>query len=639
MALAVYDPDKHHIGLGDSPSTLKGFTLAGGARAMLQNAPQVTEFGSSRNLVDAPSLSRWTQDDFLGGAFWPTWHNNDPTVWSSSRNYIPSQQGRSLRSVPPFVLWDDESGGASPGAFIGAVSSGDYLIACWQNKLVRTKVSDKTRVEYAPPAATTFLWLGIDSIGPAGYPVLMISRAGAHTSPIFSRYRLDTWEVLGEYNFTPVNSNIGHAYGFEMDGIVPMMVILGTVSAPTQRNNVYSFSPTASTGGTGMLIGRLPGNWVDSVVYNGLVYILCYEPYTHVTRLVTSDGGTLSVLMDMPYNFVGTSIISYAGSIWIFGYGSDVNNEAMYGELHQVTGNTSRLVKTFSPENQVGGYTYTEVLRIGRTMGVWEGLLWLGGDYDRLLTYDVTTDALYGSSEYDNFGAVTQVRQLVAGKGDLFGYCVNTIDPGRTGWYRIARPGDGVVDYDAQFVTSDFDPEPALDKRWAEVHVLSRYDDADPEVWFSVDGGESWMVAPVEVVTTGTFKRTVGTLSDAPVSRQIRLRFGFPRGANVTNYQEMVAYTVTFSFLDSGKRSWSMPVLGVDRPELEDYDYPSFDLSTLETQLWQWIELQTKLTFVDLDGQQHGAQLVNLQKTYTEVGPQVDGGHREGFYHLTLVEV
>ena len=642
MALPVYDPDRHHIGLGASPEALRGFTLAGGARAMLQNAPQVTEFGSSRNLVDAPSLSRWTQDDFLGGAFWPSWHNNDPTVWSSSKNYIPSQQGRSLRSTPPFFLWDDESGGTTPGNYIGAISSGEYVITAWQNKLVRTKLTDKTRTEYAVPGSPvgqSFLWLGIDSIGPSGYPVLMVSRGGTHTSPIFSRYRLDTWAAESDYNFNAVNPTIGHAYAFEMDGIVPLMVILGSVSAPTQRNNVYSFSGTQAGGGTAMLVGRLPGNWVDSVVYNGLVYILCYEPYTGATRIVTSDGGTLSVLMDMPYNFVGQSITSYAGSIWICGYGSDVNDVAVYGELHQITGNTSRLVKTFSPENQVASMAYVDVLRIARTMGVWEGLLWIGGDHDRLLAYDITTDALYGAAEYSNGTGVTQIRQLVSGKGDLFGYCSNTTEPARTGWYRVARAGDGVVSYTPEFTTSDFDPEPALDKRWAEVHILSRYDDSDPVVAVSTDGGTTWVPVTSTVVTSGTFKRTVAKLSDAPVSRQIRLRYRFPRADNVTNYQELLAYTVTFSFLDSGKRSWVMPVLGIDRPELEDFSYPELDLSTLETELWSWIEGQTKLNFVDLDGQEHDVQLVNLSKTYTEVGPQVDGSFREGFYHLTLVEV
>ena len=634
MALPVFDPDVHHVGLGDSPSTLKGLVLSGGSRAMLQNAPQITEFGSSRNLVDAPSLNRWTQDDFLGGAFWPTWHPNDPAVFSHCKNFIGSQQGRSLRSVPPRYLWDDETGGTSPGGYRNVASTGDYLLSLWANRLVRTKLSDKSRTEYDAAGSgtnVTFWNLRVQPMSSYGYPVLWITAvpAGGNFGGLL-RKRLDTWAAGTTYRNVPIGTG-PFCVALEFGGVIPVSWWTDGKVYTITENATETTDPVFTS------IGRLHGYWYDSVAYNGLVYIAAYDTLVGVSRVITTDGSALSTLIELPYNFVVQKITSYAGSIWVSGYGSDITGEGIYGVLHQITGNTSRLVKTFSPENQIGGGDHPWFLQ---AMSVHEGILWMGGGGNYLVAYDITTDALYGASEYSHGSSGTKdIMQLVSGKGELFAFGKNPSDAAVTGWHRLANSGDGVSAFSPELTTADFDPEPALDKRWSQVHLLSRYDNNAPTIEYSLNGGTSWTTATVVSTTSGTFTKTVADLSAAAVSRQIRLRFKFPRGSNVTNFVELVSFTLTFSFLDSGKRSWILPVLGVERPELEDGSYAVYDLSVLESQLWTWIQSQTQLTFVDLDGGQRKVQLVNLQKQFPDVGPQVDGTTREGFYSLTLVEI
>lgn len=104
MALNTYDSSRHHIGLRarDVPATTYGFMLEGGYSQELQReGVGAPDFGGATDIIgQVPSLSRWTQDDFIGGMFQFNWGRDD-AMFADSLNFMPDPQGRSLYSCPP----------------------------------------------------------------------------------------------------------------------------------------------------------------------------------------------------------------------------------------------------------------------------------------------------------------------------------------------------------------------------------------------------------------------------------------------------------------------------------------------------------------------------------------------------------
>jgi hypothetical protein len=155
---------------------------------------------------------------------------------------------------------------------------------------------------------------------------------------------------------------------------------------------------------------------------------------------------------------------------------------------------------------------------------------------------------------------------------------------------------------------------------------------------YSTDAGVTWTAASLTHSTDGDNRTSIADLSTAPVSRSLRFRVTLPRGTDVADYTELRAFTLSFSFLDSGKRSWALTINSAERIEDGMMDTLYEDVSALHDQLWQWCVDQTPLYFTDIDGEAYKVSLVNVQQRDPRIGPQVDGLIREAFYTITLVE-
>jgi hypothetical protein len=817
MALPVYDSTKHHVGLGDSVGTKKGFMIEGDYREMLQNSPRVTRFGSQQELFDAPSLSRWTQDNFLGGCYWPDWNPEDNGVFASSLNMLPVGQGQGLRTVPPFVLYDDETGGTTPGAFLGAVGYNQLLLSTWGNRIVKTDVDLNQRTETAHASSHVAVARGKIESGQLDKPVLWVptTLSGVY---YFQRRDINAWTALTQYT-SP--AGVFPTMGIEFGGIIP---IVGFGSS------VYSMvlSSTDATPPTFTRIDRLPGRWRASCGHNQMCMILCTDG-DYKTFIAQTDGSSLQTLVEFPVNFQGRAIQSYGGRLYVLGIGFDFNGQEAYVELWEITGGSLRQIKTWAPERRLQNDPIPGVDDLpitGDSMCVHEGLLFLGVISKSLIAYDVINDGLYAGPalqdisqqayvnsgaandsfrftystvnvaldhyaridisstsdyvvqsgdylEYDIFwspsgvtankmidfqlmtldnirssaigaawadtqhgilgykgdisayasnqwyhrtipipaswvgktitrylingdrdtlleasvgyfrnikitdgagvsrkniyvggdnptftmfeitsapysptwtAAVTastnvshQIANLFSFRGRLMGY---VIDPtaSQQGYHYVARNSSEIsTSYQGEIVTSDFGPEPGLAKRWASLHLLTRYG-SNPTVDYSTDAGVTWTAASLTHSTDGDNRTSIADLSTAPVSRSLRFRVTLPRGTDVADYTELRAFTLSFSFLDSGKRSWALTINSAERIEDGMMDTLYEDVSALHDQLWQWCVDQTPLYFTDIDGEAYKVSLVNVQQRDPRIGPQVDGLIREAFYTITLVE-
>lgn len=822
MALPDYDETRHHVGIGDAVDAKKGFLIEGDYREMLQNSPRVTSFGSQQELFDAPSLSRWTQDDFLGGCYWPDWTAEDNGVFASSLNMLPVGQGSGLRTVAPFVIYDDETGGTDPGQFYGALGYNELLISTWANRIVKTDVDTGTRTETSH--ASSHIAVGKSKIesGQLDKPVLWTptSLAGNY---YFQRKDINAWSALTQYA-APASSLA--CTGMEFGGIVPVVAFGSILSSMV-------LSVTDATTPTFTVIDRMPGRWQASCSHNLMAMILCTDG-DYKTFVVQSDGSTVQTLVEFPVNFQGRAIASYGGRLYVLGVGFDFNGQESYVELWEVTGTSLRSIKTWAPERRLTNDPIPGVDDLpitGDSMCVHEGLLFLGVISKSLIAYDVVNDGLYsgpalqditqeayvnsGSAdssirfgytsypnnasswiavdltsvtdyvvqsgdylEYEVFwspsGATAnkkldfQLRcsdttdsinigaawdddehSILADEGDISAYASNQwyhrtipipagwvgktiqkyyiqgqldtpsgsetaiayfraieitdgagttrktiyeagdtptfavfngspsyptyvptwsatvlntssvshqvsnlftfrgrlmgylIDPTSSvqGYHYVARDSSEIdTSYDGELITSDFGPEPGLDKRWSSIHLLTRYGDDDPTLEYSTDHGATWTSATLSHTSDGDNRTSIADLSAASVSRSLRLKITLPRGTNVDDYTELRAFTLSFSFLESGKRSWSMTINAASTIEDVGGETMYQDVSEIHDTIWDWAAGQTPLFFTDPDGEAYKCSLVNLQQRMPRVGPQVDGDIREAFFTVTLVE-
>ena len=397
---------------------------------------------------------------------------------------------------------------------------------------------------------------------------------------------------------------------------------------------------------TATRIGRLPGRWVDAVTYNGLTYILLTDS-EQLTSIYAWDGTQVLPVTDFPYNFLGSCIGIYGGRIYVGGRGQDINDTDKYAELYEITGASLRLVKSYGSEARAGQTVPANFY----SMVVHEGMLFLGTNITQLIAYDLTRDALWpGIQIYENAGRTLQARHLLSTRQKLFAWCYDTNrSTPKDGFYRMATAdadltiagsgGPGVnVSYAASIITSDFAPEPDRDKRWAKLRVVTRYG-VKPTAWYSEDGGDNYtaLAAGTDVQTTD-LRITDFDLSGLTPSPAIRFAIYQTRSTQTVAYGEMVAMTVSFLWLDSGKYVWSFSVLGVDNPETLDGVYADYDVETLRTTLRGFYENKTTLDFKDRDGVTRTAYVSQLSESEPLVAEAGDGS-QEAFFSVTLTEV
>lgn len=655
MALPAFDPVKHHVGLGDSAGTELGFIVSGAyskafKRDMTDELSSI-HYGGAASLDNRPGVSTWTMDDFTGGAFQQVW-GRDPKMFSSCSGMLPSQFDRSLRTVPPFKR-RAVAGAADPyqhSPLVQFAMSGQ-LVSFFSDRYFKYDLAT---------GATDEVVIGTDIIdgelygGPylaacfdRRHKLIIASTNGntiVHINPITN--------VIVKTYASPLESH-GDVTGLSSDGSKLALAIGNAVWVLSQPDT----SPTLPDDEDWARIGALPGKWVDSVYLNGLLYILCADSDTR-TQVVAFDGVSILPITDLPFNFVGECLESYAGRLYIGGAGRDISDAASYAELYEITGSSLRLIRTFAPEKRSDRYSSPTTIR---SMCVHEGLLFLADDNISGLTtdmavyaYDVTTDALYGAHRF--WADSGHPLGLISARERLWLWGANGSG---TGLFSGIVEADGVnisTGSISVIETSDFAADFDRLKRWKLVRVMTRGDWAYPTVDVSIDGGDSWLSPPtLASEQSGQFRVLTLDLSGIPASRQLRCQISFLQLGVPQGFAELVGFTASFKLIDSEvldpdareKLGWQFTIAGVETVELGDGEADVQRLAELRAQLWTWSRDRRTISFKDTDGQRYDVEVDTLREHQPAILPPVafddplalDGAEgREAFYTLTLVE-
>ena len=648
MALPAYDTEKHHVGLGPDGSEI-GLIVAGAySKAFKRDVSdelQGVHYGSD-SFFNQPGVSSWSMDDFTGGAFQQVW-GRDVRMFSSCENLLPAQFDRSLRTVPPFQPIGDA--GAAYGSPLCSFAHGGYFVTLFPTALYLVNM---TTHAVSAVALTT----GLESFTHAvydrrsGYVLATFTNgSGPGVAPLNPL----TGALHGGGAIQPgAANNEGDFTGIDCDG--DRLVVSSADSVWT----VEMTTTPALIGSDWTRVGRLPAPYVASTWLGQQLYILCGGSDKQ-TSIVAFDGVQVLPVTELPFNFVGQSIAAYAGRVYVGGSGRDINDSHSYAELHEITGSSVRLIKTFAPEVRSGRYSAPASIH---SLCAYEGLLFFGKTGSGLIAYDVTTDALYGGQMFDNVqGAFSDRRllTLVSARGRLWGWMYVGNNANFHGPWFGAVSGDSVnSSFAGKLITSDFGPELDRLKKWKAMRLLTRGDTVDPTLEASIDGGASWTsCAQTAEVTAGGGTLRTYDLSGVAVSHAIRFRITLSRASSSTSFAELVSFSASFQLVDSDdvhpdgrdKLAWTFAVAGVETVELVDGDVLVQRLSELKAQLWTWARDRTELSLVDQDGSAYTVKIDTMRETQPVILPPVGyndplaGGQgvvpaREAFYAVTLIE-
>lgn len=622
MPLPDFDPTKHHIGLGPEGGQQHGFVIGGAYRADPQKAPVTREFGGQTDLLERTSLARWTMDDFSGGIRQEVWGEDSERIWDSL-NVIPSQLGSSPRTIPPLIHWglaqqDDlrdplgvfhvESNKIS---VVWPTTTSYYDVDTGAKTSVNTS-SRPIEVACKDPAEDFIYGIANTMIGDAGHPGYLLRR----------------WKK-DDANATTVD-----AVPDKVKGVPKGIQAAGTYFLAQFGNTLWMIDVNDDADDAKWInVGRLPGHWQDSCIYNGLTYILVSTWPEQETAVVAYDGAQILPIVSFPYNFTGKQIVEYGGRIYVGGHGRDTVGNAAYVELHEITSSSQQLIYNFSEEHGRGlnppHRTYAMVVH--------EGLLFIGTDQPHLLVYDQTRDGLWRGPEVKSSpgGFDLATHHLFSSRQRLWAWCYEDTDTAH-GFYRLAVDNADLSggSYESKVETSQFQPEPGMNKRWSELRVLTRGQAASAE--WSLDGGQTWTALTGSTVQSGDLYETTFDLDG--VSRSIRLRFTITKTGVSASYLPL-GFTLAFAILDTGKESWQFSVLAADNVEGVDEASVLQDIQALHDTLKQWKAEGTYLDYTDLHGNVHTVYVSDLREDQPVIGPADVNGSREAFYSVSLMEV
>ena len=654
MGASTFDSTLHHIGLKqfDDLNPARGFLIAGSYmrafKRQVQSEFQGVTYGTGESLINKPGVSSWTQDDFTGGEFQYVW-GKDPAMFARSSNILPSQFDRSLRSVPPLRVWMDN---APPSAFNGTEVPGivfvysGFLYAGYSDRYTRWNLTTGAQQsDVLGTLGTEHHWAFLKERG----------RVYSTHDGVINQYNLNgfpTGVYEGSYapaTYIPALSAFGNATGISVDGdrmAVAYSDVLWVVAIPDTRTAQPARADWTR-------IGRLPGKWVASCWPSGLLYVLC-SGTDGQTSVVAFDGTQILPITDLPYNFVGESIISYGGRVYVGGSGRDIQTSApRYAELYEITGTSLRLLKTFVDEARGGGDIVGKSIT---SMAVHEGMLFFGLKGVGLCAYDLTLDAFYGASIFNPADAAAEVRQLVSGRDSLFAYIYPWAAIVNKGvWMRPSTGQETTPVYGSEIETSDFAMSFDRLKSWRQLRCLVRFPQNALAADYSVDGGNSWAALPAPTSeSSGRFRLDTFDLTSVPKSRMVRFKFKMDSQTNVTQFREFVAFTASFRLLDSDsvgsgeteKLAWTFVIHAADSAQALDGSTIDQDVLDIHKTLWDWATKRTKLAFTDTDGTNYTVEIDDLRETVPFVLPPdpdpdrvlTDPLTRSTYYQTTLVE-
>lgn len=662
MALTPHESGEHHVGLGERGGTLYGFQVQGGyTRQMQREGSRSVEVGGNLDLTTAAiGQSRWTQDEFIGGAY-QTRATKDKAAFATCLNLIPQLQGVGAISIPPMIQHKAFNPLAAAYTSHLAVAVPSYvepknmfsvagsLYIVFKHVIIRwrqdTDALSSSNVNQPTMGDNLEIADAAYDQGEEMYWALLSAESDVERF-VLRRFRHDFTDpnVGTEIYQGPPDTEGMVGYGLSLDGpgkgevVVSAGQRLFTFLPPKQPSD----QPTA---GTWTDRGRLPGRWKHAVAFNNRLYILCNEADGE-THIVTWDGNEILPVTTFPFNFEGWEMRPYGGRLFIVGRGTDVNGGDRYGELYELTGASIRLVRSFMPEH-VEEYAVSTPKNF-KTLAVADGLLWFPHQGRGLIAYDLTADGFWGASEFQSPASSNfTIHALCHGRASLYGYGSQNGTMTGAGLYRVAINTESPAAYSCVLETADLDYEIGRKKRWSEIVIRCR-NQTTGTVEYSPDSGYTWTPLTATPTTVNDITTFRASLAAIPPGETIRFRFTFPQGTDTSvEVMELIAFTVTFIVADTGKSAWSLSLLGVD--QVEDWigqqeadlgDNRVQDVASMFGTVRGWAMNKTPLTFKDVDGAEYDVHVVDYSEYLPEIGPRLsDDARPEGFIRLSLQEV
>lgn len=647
MAVPLYDASKHNIGLGGY-----GFMLANYNKRQQEQPIEKVRVGTG-DLVGNERLSFWTQDDYSGGEYQYEW--GDPAMVARTDGILPNPFGKSVRTIPDLIGQAPVSSWPGMSLLFNNVplagfAYGTSAFFCFANGIVKITqlASGSATYDSVYDSLGSLYSFYLDRETNTIY-------AGSVDAKLY-RFSTQTLDQIGGYipNVTDKGTNISGAIGaLGMFGDKLMAAFGRTLYMLTENEGLResgsegggwdTSSVWVRTGSTDdPSAGVLPAKPVQMVPYNGQMYILCGNAYRE-GFVASSTGQDVITVCELPYAITPRCMAQYNGRLFIGGGGYDLSQNEHYGELHELSGTSLRLVRTFKREAD----TKRQRVQTIRWMDVQEGLLWFAGPSGyNLSCYDAATDAFFTGPSIPAgavYGSPSPKVQMVLGYRNLLLAWVDHVDAANRGIYRTRIQATEHTTTEYSFVdTSDFGPEPARLKAWSEVAIETRYGGIG-SCQASIDGGLNWINLPLAgVVTNGNVivSRFTVTGTVAPSTR-IRLRFSVAQLA-FDQASELVSHTLSFLFLDSGKHGWQIAIpcawnLEVEHLEpeavMEGETAPPFERLNA---LWAWADARQPIAFIDRDQTTHQVILTQCVETEQVQNPKMT---RETFFSTYLVEV
>ncbi len=660
----IYDPDRHHVGLGVDTNTLTGLVVTGPYLKQLA-APvfdRPSDIGTD-DLTGQRSFSTWTQKDYSGGEFQRDW--GDEAMFFECVGMLPDQLSKAVRSVAPISAANiGNQLGTLPAAgetvLDMTVMDGTIFIT-WNTSGDNGKITAITpasygssRTEGVPGAdlpgtdhitsvfwnlTTSRVWLGTDT------PSVLI-------------YEYDFNQAIGSGLVlansldapTLTSDPVVQINGIHLFGKIKV-IVTGHGGNELDNNRVWIHVSGSGADVKWTQIGTLPGAYVCSTTYNNAIYILSRTGDSE-TQLSMTQGDEVFPVLTLPYFFRGRSMVEYAGRLYIFGVGQDIDGNDDHGELYEVNGTSLRLVRTFSPEvqraepNDITGEMETtspgtvpeyrkRVMKNTRAIQVAEGLLWMPDSSSTgLEVYDATSDGFFGGPRLRTGNDSGLEFVHIVSLGDSLFLWGEHLTDDVNGLYRTERKADNGEAYVAYLTTSDFHPEPGRDKVWSRFSTLTR--NRAPTLDYSIDSGDTWTSVAVDATTTNGDRISRDfSLAAVPQSRAIRFRIKFALTGDADELPAfIVAHSLSFLVRGDGKKRWQFTVNGALAPEGLDEEAVEQVPTTLESALWALRDGSSPLVFRDVDGTDYDVTITDIQCQRPIVTPDL-----EGHVSLTLLEI
>lgn len=653
--LPPYVWGKHAVGLGESSAALKGFQVVPGSYRKGYQDRDNRHIKIGERWLQDYKVSQWAQSDFSGGQYQDILV--DDAMFARCCGMIVGNYGdrKGLRTTQSLKLATEKTSGnpINPTNYSGLGSITDYMWA-WDKLFVLSQT-----------AGTIYVFSPDQSAGGEGKFTVATIYVGT-TATCMTANRTIGSIVVGHNNgkvteFKRTDYTLWRAFRWDLGeaiavhnrmpqrlrdvGVSKLHMYNGYVIVAMGNRIFYYDGANANVGATAsdhcdtcewIDIGDASESWVRGFCeFQNLLLVMSQTGYSQCAIDATNLSGSLMPWVRVPYMFLGQSLITYAGRLYVGGAGYDFEGQVSYGQLFEVDGSSFRELRCwYDMYSQFGGSTYVPQVA---SLTVHEGMLFMPDEYNRgLVAYDFIGDAFFGCYSLDATKTSAAPKRVISA-GSYLLVLAYGVDGGL---YYV--PKANFHNVTSWVETSEFALEPALGKRWLTCQVHSRYGGTGLEV--STDGGYSWTsVTRTQLVRSGYNFVSFFDLSSLAMSGSIRLRVAFDQtdvfSSSSYYWRELVEIVVGFMVEPPKLRQWNLAFTCAENLEyLDGSGVDSYtDPDDVVAQLHSWYKNGTILSFQDRDGTQALVMITLCQENEPAL-VATTAGNRETYVTVTLAE-